>query len=35
MFLLPPKTPHSSQRGENSVGLVTEKVREQEEDGFL
>ena len=35
MFLLPPKTPHSPQRGEGPVGLVIEKVRENEEDGFL
>ena len=38
LFLLPPKTPHSPQRGENTVGLVIEKVREDEEeekDAFL
>ena len=35
IFLLPPKTPHSPQRGLNTVGLVIEKVREKEEDGFL
>ena len=35
MFLLPPKTPHSPQRGPNTVGLVIEKIRETEEDGFL
>jgi 3-hydroxyanthranilate 3,4-dioxygenase len=35
LFLLPPKTPHSPQRGPNTVGLVIEKVREDEEDGFL
>ena len=35
MFLLPPRTPHSPQRGPNTVGLVIEKKRETEEDGFL
>jgi 3-hydroxyanthranilate 3,4-dioxygenase len=35
LFLLPPKTPHSPQRGPNTVGLVIEKIRETEEDGFL
>lgn len=36
MFLLPGKVPHSPQRGENSVGLVIEKVRSaDEEDGFM
>lgn len=38
IFLLPPKTPHSPQRPENTVGLVIEKIREKEkneEDAFM
>lgn len=36
IFLLPPRTPHSPQRGPNTVGLVMERYRRNEEkDGFL
>lgn len=36
MFLLPPKVPHSPQRGANTVGLVIERYRQdKEKDGFL
>jgi 3-hydroxyanthranilate 3,4-dioxygenase len=36
IFLLPPRTPHSPQRGPNTVGLVIERKRETKElDGFL
>jgi len=35
IFLLPSKTPHSPQRGPNTVGLVMEVIRESAEmDGF-
>lgn len=36
MFLLPGKIPHSPQRSEGSVGLVIEKVRDDNDtDGFM
>jgi 3-hydroxyanthranilate 3,4-dioxygenase len=36
VFLLPPKIPHSPQRMENSVGLVIERTRtENEQDGLM
>lgn len=36
MFLLPPKIPHSPMRGENTVGLVIERVRKPEhKDGLM
>lgn len=36
IFLLPPKVPHSPQRGPNTVGLVMERYRRPgEKDGFM
>lgn len=36
MFLLPPKVPHSPQRGAGTVGLVIERYRKPDEkDGFI
>ena len=36
IFLLPPRVPHSPQRGANTVGLVIERYRKPgEKDGFL
>ena len=32
IFLLPPQTPHSPQRPANTVGLVIEKIRQEQEN---
>ncbi len=31
IFLLPPKVPHSPQRGPNTIGLVVERIRKEDE----
>jgi 3-hydroxyanthranilate 3,4-dioxygenase len=31
IFLLPPKVPHSPQRGPNTIGLVVERMRKEDE----